>query len=61
MYIEMMAAPVVNYLIAKFHIITAPISMLITMSTIWSVTLILTAYLAIRHDMIPRMRKNGRI
>lgn len=61
MYIEMMAAPVVNYLIAKFHIITAPISMLITMSAIWSVTLILTAYLAIRHYMIPRMRKNGRI
>lgn len=61
MYAEAMIVPVINYVDARLGVFDDAVSMLITMSTIWSVTLILTAYLAIRHYMIPRMRKNGRI
>ena len=63
MYVEAIIVPVINYIDARYHIFPYAEFALLTMSAIWSVTLILTAYLAIRHYMIPRLKKkkNGRV
>lgn len=61
MYVEAMIVPIINFADARWGLFDEPVSMLITMSVIWSVTLILTAYLAIRHYIVPRIKKNGRI
>lgn len=58
MYVELIVIPLVNYLDAKFGIFPTTEGLLIVTSSTWIITFIITTYLAVRHFMKKRIKKN---
>lgn len=62
MYVFLIAVPIFNYIDAKFWLFPSEMFYLISVSTLFGVTAIITAFLAIRHFVLMSKRRleNGR-
>lgn len=57
MYIEMMLVPLLNYAQARFHIFPVVEGFLVTLTVTWFVTILATVFLAVRHFLRPRIKR----